>query len=117
MRSDFRLDKESWDLVITDDIALTENAAMTSQDSKFSLQIISGEVFDDNRIGMPWLTDMVNPQVTIAAKKQLIRDTIMSTPGALELTRLDVSVDSAEGIASCTFEGVTDNGEIFTGSL
>ena len=53
MRSDFELDSNSWDLVITDDIGIVENAAMTSQDSKFSLQLIQGEVFDDNRIGMP----------------------------------------------------------------
>jgi hypothetical protein len=53
MRSDLSLDSNTWDLVITDDIGIVENAAMTSQDSKFSLQLIQGEVFDDNRIGMP----------------------------------------------------------------
>lgn len=117
MRSDFELDSNSWDLVITDDIGIVENAAMTSQDSKFSLQLIQGEVFDDNRIGMPWLTDMVSQQVSIAAKKQIIRDVIMSTPGAMELTSLDVAVDNQTGIASCTFEGVTDNGGIFGSSI
>ena len=117
MRSDLSLDRNSWDLVITDDIGIVENAAMTSQDSKFSLQLIQGEVFDDNRLGMPWLTDMVNPQVSIAAKKQILRDTIMRTPGAVELTSLDVAVDNQTGIASCTFEGVTDNGGIFGSSV
>ena len=113
MRSDFELDSDGWDLVITDDIGIVENAAMTSQDSKFSLQLIQGEVFDDNRIGMPWLTDMVSPQVSIAAKKQIIRDVIMSTPGAIELTRVEVAVDTDSAIATCEFEGITDNGDIF----
>lgn len=117
MRSDFELDGDAWDLVINDDIGIVENAAMTSQDSKFSLQLIQGEVFDDNRIGMPWLTDMVNPQVSIAAKKQIIRDIIMSTPGAIELTRMDIAVDNVTGIASCVFEGITDNGETFGSSI
>lgn len=117
MRSDFELDNDGWDLVITDDIGIVENAAMTSQDSKFSLQLIQGEVFDDNRLGMPWLTDMVNPQVSIAAKKQIIRDIIMSTPGAIELTRLEVAVDNESGIASASFEGITDNGEVFGSSI
>ena len=108
MRSDFELDSDGWDLVITDDIGIVENAAMTSQDSKFSLQLIQGEVFDDNRIGMPWLTDMVNPQVSIAAKKQIIRDIIMTTPGAIEITRLEVAVDNESGIASAVFEGITE---------
>lgn len=117
MRSDFELDRNSWDLVITDDIGIVENAAMTSQDSKFSLQLIQGEVFDDNRIGMPWLTDMVSPQVSIAAKKQIIRDVIMSTPGAIELTRLEVAVDTDSAIATCEFEGITDNGDIFGTSI
>ena len=117
MRSDLSLDRNSWDLVITDDIGIVENAAMTSQDSKFSLQLIQGEVFDDNRLGMPWLTDMVSPQVSIAAKKQIIRDIIMSTPGAIELTRLEVVVDNESGIASAVFEGITDNGEDFGSSI
>lgn len=117
MRSDFQLDSQGWDLVVTDDIALVENAAMTSQDSKFSLQLIQGEVFDDTRLGVPWLTDMVNPQVSIAARKQILRDTIMRTPGAVELTSLDVAVDNQTGIASCTFEGITDNGGIFGSSV
>ena len=117
MRSDFELDSDGWDLVITDDIGIVENAAMTSQDSKFSLQLIQGEVFDDNRIGMPWLTDMVSPQVSIAAKKQIIRDIIMTTPGAIEITRLEVVVDNESGIASAAFEGITDNREVFGSSI
>ena len=117
MRSDLLLDSNSWDLVITDDIGIVENAAMTSQGSKFSLQLIQGEVFDDNRIGMPWLTDMVSPQVSIAAKKQIIRDMIMSTPGAIEITRLEVVVDNESGIASAVFEGITDNREVFGSSI
>lgn len=117
MRSDLSLDSNSWDLVITDDIGIVENAAMTSQDSKFSLQLIQGEVFDDNRIGMPWLTDMVSPQVSIAAKKQIIRDIIMTTPGAIEITRLEVVVDNESGIASAVFEGITDNREGFSSSI
>ena len=117
MRSDLSLDRNSWDLVITDDIGIVENAAMTSQDSKFSLQLIQGEVFDDNRLGMPWLTDMVSPQVSIAAKKQIIRDIIMSTPGAIEITRLEVAVDNESGIASAVFEGITDNGDVFGSSI
>lgn len=117
MRSDFELDSDGWDLVITDDIGIVENAAMTSQDSKFSLQLIQGEVFDDNRIGMPWLTDMVSPQVSIAAKKQIIRDIIMTTPGAIEITRLEVVVDNESGIASAVFEGITDNRESFVSSI
>lgn len=117
MRSDFKLDNESWDFIITNDISMTENAAMTTQDSKFILQTIAGELFDDTRLGMPWLTDMVSPQVSIAAKKQIIRDRIMSTPGAVEITSIEVVVDNDSGIAGCTFSGITDNGEIFEGSL
>lgn len=117
MRSDLELDSDEWDLVITDDIGIVENAAMTSQDSKFSLQLIQGEVFDDNRIGMPWLTDMVSPQVSIAAKKQIIRDIIMTTPGAIEITRLEVAVDNESWIASAVFEGITDNAEVFSSSI
>lgn len=117
MRSDLSLDSNTWDLVITDDIGIVENAAMTSQDSKFSLQLIQGEVFDDNRIGMPWLTDMVSPQVSIAAKKQIIRDIIMTTPGAIEITRLEVVVDNESGIASAVFEGITDKVDVFSSSI
>jgi hypothetical protein len=40
-------------------------------------------------------------------------DVIMSTPGAIELTRVEVAVDTDSAIATCEFEGITDNGDIF----
>ena len=41
----------------------------------------------------------------------------MSIPGAIELTKIEVVVDTDSAIATCEFEGITDNGGIFGSSL
>ncbi|MGL4600283.1 MAG: hypothetical protein ACRCVE_02000 [Plesiomonas sp.] len=69
-------------------------------------------MFDDTRQGMPWLTDMVNPELDISAKKRIIERVILSTPGALRVTSMEVGVDR-DGLATARWEGICDNGERF----
>jgi len=117
--SDFRLDAD-WDIAFAadGDIEEIDGAVETTQNSKFRLQIILGECFDDTRIGVPWLTDMVNPQVSIDAKKQILRNTIIQTPNAVSVDSLVISVNSDNsGLAECYFRGTSDDGEEFESVL
>ena len=119
-----------WDIVTPDaetgvfgirfennDIAFANGADEVSQNSQIRLQMIKGEQFDDSRVGMPWLTDMVNPQVSIAAKRQLIRNTILSTPNIRSLDSLVIGVDDVSGEATAEFSGTTISGEEFGGVI
>lgn len=118
--SDFKLNSSTWDIDINaiGDIDLVSGAQQTTQNSRFRLQIIAGECFDDTRIGMPWLTDMVNPQVSVAAKKQIIRDVILSTPNAVSVDSLVVAFDNSDNsLAVCTFKGTASDGEEFSSTI
>ena len=108
-----------WDVYFDEsgDLVEASGAVETQQNSKFRLQIIAGELFEDTRPGVPWLTDMVDPRVSIDDKKQILRNVILSTPGALSLERLDIAVDEASGTAEASFSGTAQNGETFSASI
>jgi hypothetical protein len=110
---------EVWDVYFNEsgDMVEASGAFETQQNSKFRLQIIAGELFEDTRPGVPWLTDMVDPRVSIDDKKQILRNVILSTPGALSLERLDIAVDEASGTAEASFSGTAQNGETFSASI
>jgi hypothetical protein len=112
-------DGEVWDVYFNEsgDMVEASGAVETQQNSKFCLQIIAGELFEDTRPGVPWLTDMVDPRVSIDDKKQILRNVILSTPGALSLERLDIAVDEASGTAEASFSGTAQNGETFSASI
>ena len=86
MSTDLSFSGDDFDLTFTDnDIDMVSGGAEVSQNSAIRLQFIAGEQFDDTRVGVPWLTDMVSPQVSMVAKNQILRRTILSTPGARTL--------------------------------
>jgi len=110
---------EVWDVQFDEsgDLVESSGAVETSQNSKFRLQIISGEMFEDERPGVPWLTDMVDPRVSIDDKKQILREVILSTPGAVSLERLDIAVDASSGTAEASFSGTAQDGATFSASI
>ena len=86
MSTDLSFSGDDFDLTFSDnDIDMVSGGAEVSQNSAIRLQFIAGEQFDDTRVGVPWLTDMVSPQVSMVAKNQILRRTILSTPGARTL--------------------------------
>lgn len=106
---DFLLDSNN-DLVINgDDFVIIDGPDMTNQNSRFRLNILAGEMFDDTRQGVPWLTDMVSPDVSIEAKKQIIRSVILGTPGAISIDSLTMEV-SKDGTAEVKWSGTCQGG-------
>lgn len=118
MSTDLEFSGDNFDISFTDnDITFAVDAAEVSQNSQIRLQMIAGEQFDDTRVGVPWLTDMVNAQVDFTTKEQIIRRTILSTPNVLSLDSLTVSLDTTTGKASADFSGTTNSLESFGGSI
>ncbi|MGL5395963.1 MAG: hypothetical protein ACRDBQ_11925 [Shewanella sp.] len=116
--ADFYLNPESWDIEFTNtgDIEIISGPQETNQNSKFRLQIIQGEMFDDTRQGMPWLTDMVNPAIDISAKKRIMERVILSTPGAISIDSMEIGVD-ANGLATAQWSGACSTGDSFSGTI
>ena len=118
MSTDLNYSGDNFDISFVDnDIVFANDAAEVSQNSQIRLQMIQGEQFDDTRIGVPWLTDMVNSQVNMETKEQIIRRTILSTPNVQSLDSLVVSIDTVSGKASAEFTGTTNSLESFGGAV
>lgn len=112
------------DLYLTnDDLAITDNDLTltprlvdeAAQSAKLRLQLLSGEVFDDTRIGVPWLTDMVNTQVDIETKRLILRRAITGSAQFGELKSLQVGVDTETGSAVAQYSATAADGTIFEG--
>jgi len=118
MSTDLQFSGTDFDISFTDnDVDFINGAGEVSQNSQIRLQFILGEQFNDTRIGMPWLTSMVNPQLSIEEKKQIIRRTILSVPNVRSLDTLVVGVDDATGLAEGTFTGTTISNAEFAGVI
>ena len=114
MSADLSFSGDNFDLTFSDnDIDMVSGGAEVSQNSAIRLQFIAGEQFDDTRVGVPWLTDMVSPQVSMVAKNQILRRTILSTPGARTLDSFNTAVDTVTGRPQTEFAGTTENNEFF----
>ncbi len=81
------------------------------------LDFLYGEQFHQTNIGVPWLTDMVSPQVSISTKEQILRQNILSTPGRKTLDKMTTTVDTDNNVASVDYEGTTESLEFFGGTL
>lgn len=114
----FKMNTDKWDIEFTPDgdIEILKGAEECTQDSRFRTQIIAGEMFDDTRKGVPWLTDMVSPALSLDGKKRILSKVILSTPNAVKLNFINISVNT-DGEAICDYEGVTTNNEPFGGLL
>jgi len=114
---DLKIAGDNWDISQDkNDLVFVSGAVEVSQSSAIRLQFILGEQFDDTRVGVPWLTDMVSTQVGIDAKREIIRRTILRTFGVKSLESLKLDVD-VNGNGKITFEGTTENNEFFSGAI
>lgn len=106
-----------WDCSITEnDIDFQNGAAEVSQNSRLRLQIIEGEQFDDIRIGLPWLTDMVSTLVGIEEKRDIVRKILLNTEGVKTIDKIRLTADLT-GVGAIYFEGTTENNEFFSGGI
>ncbi len=107
--SDFGLTNGKLVFDSSGDCPIVTGADYVVQNSAFRLNLLLGEIFDDTRQGVPWITDMVSPDVSIAAKKQILKNIILQTEGAIQVTEMSFIVDS-DGIATVKWSGICSDG-------
>lgn len=109
LKNDFKLTSD-WDIDLSNgDLSLISGPELTTQNATFRLNIILGEMFDDTRQGVPWLTDMVSPLVSIQSKKQILRSVIQGTVGAVSVDSITIEVLKT-GQSNVKWAGTCDGG-------
>lgn len=94
--TDFAMDLATGDLDLSrDDIHFVTDADAVAQHLKIRLRFIRGEWFLDQRVGIPYQSQIWVKNPNLAAIQTIYRRAIVSTPGVDKLERLDLSLDAA----------------------
>lgn len=117
MALDIKLHTIDHDSIISfNDLELIDNSYEISQSVKIRLLTILGEWFDDNRLGVPWLTDMTSTLVPMIVKRHIVREIIINTESIKDVTEIQIE-ELEDGIAKLTFTAVTTDNVTFTSEV
>lgn len=89
---------------------VTGNDAV-AQRLRVRLSLVAGEWFADERVGVPYMRDILgvkNPD--LAAVKALLDRVVRECPGIARTEGLTVSLDKASRVLTVDFEAVADDG-------
>jgi hypothetical protein len=119
--SDFALTTDG-DLDISrDDIFFVTGADAVAQHLKIRLRFVKGEWFLDQRVGIPYYSQIWVKNPNLAAIRSTYRNAILSTPGVDAIERLDLGFEAATRELTLSFsarlEGESvarDFSEVFT---
>lgn len=77
------LDQSSWDLVVGADgnIAVASNPYALAQDAASAIKTFQGECYLDVSVGVPYLTDVLGKNPSVALLKGLFSAAAMTVPG------------------------------------
>lgn len=110
-------------LVVNNDLCLTSDAnpAGTNpilQDILTRLRFGLGEWFLDNSQGIPYLQQVLVKNPDISKITAIFQNTIMGTPGVIQLTSFSMTVNTAKRFATVQFACVTTSGPVsYNGSV
>ena len=82
-----------------------------------NLETFEGEWFLDTSLGVPWLTEILSKQVSIAKVDSLILDVIVNSAGVLSVISYDSEFDKVTRSMSVTFTAQTVAGNSFINGL
>lgn len=100
------LDLSTADLqIVTDDDAIVQHLVIR-------FQFFKGEWFLDRRVGIPYFTDVLIKNPSLANVRNLITQTILTTPGIAELQELTLDLNSTTRKLDVAFIALKDDGEI-----
>jgi len=82
MASTLLLDTDAWDLVldVNGNIAVATEPYSLAQDAASAIKTFAGEVFWDNTIGVPYLSQIFGKAPSLSQIKQLFVDAALTVP-------------------------------------
>ena len=109
---DIKLDYTNDITFENDDLVLLDGVDAIGQDVSIRLQTFLGEWFLDIRIGMPYFTKILGQKPRLAAVESIFKDAILSTPGIISITDLEIDyVEETSGL-TVDFHADTEEGPL-----
>ena len=110
--SSFQLDNEGELQITNNSLTLTEGVEAIRQHLKARFQLFLGEWFLDTDIGVPWFRDILIKKPSFVVVQEILKNTVLDTPGVLELTAFEFDFNSTIREANFEFSCLTDEGPI-----
>jgi hypothetical protein len=112
----FKLNNEN-DLVFEDGkLVFVTGAAAVRQHLQLRFQTFLGEWDFDQNLGVPWFQNILTKQTSFVVVNQILRDTILETPGVDELLEFSFELDRPTRVATLRFKALAST-EIIDFSL
>ena len=93
-------------------LALSSGIDDIAQDVQTRLKTFLGEWYLDTRIGVPYYSRILGQKPQIGLIKGVFRDTIMTTPGIIRITQLDLTYEGATRGVIVRFKADTTAGPL-----
>lgn len=95
--ADFALDEaDNTDIgIVGGNLTIVDGTDAIAQHLLIRLRFFKGEYQLDRSIGVPYFEDIFVKNPSLVVVRAIMREVILETPGVLEITRFDLSVDSA----------------------
>ncbi len=116
MKSDWKLDDTTWDLVIDNttnwDLKLLTGIDYYKQKVRIKLQFFLGEWFLDTEKGVDWYGTILVKNPNLTNVDNLLKVTVLESPGVIELLQWQSSFNIQNRTYTVIFEANTDAGEL-----
>lgn len=113
--SDILLNTETNDIeLVGGDLSLTEGKSAVAQHIKQRLQLLFGEHYLDTRVGVPYREQIIRKNPDLQVADAILKQTIIDTPGVVQLKSFTLGLDSANRIMNVSFSAITTDGVLPT---
>jgi len=111
--SDLVIDPTTGDLqILNGDLSLTSGIDGIAQNIRIRLNFFLGEWFLDTSQGMPYFQNVLVKQPNSQAIRAIFRKAILTTPGVLSVTNLELDLDNSLRKLSVSFQAETTDGTL-----
>jgi hypothetical protein len=109
---DIKLDSSHDIAIENDDLVLLDGVDAIGQEVSIRLQFFLGEWFLDARVGLPYYEKILGQKPRISVVTSIFRESILSTPGILTVTDLEIDFTGATRALSVSFFADTVEGPL-----
>ena len=99
-------------LVENDQLDIVDGDDAIVQHLKIRLRFFLSEWFLDQRLGIPYLEQILVKNPNLVAVRNIFREAILETPGIATITRFDLQVDAAARKLTVEFTAEKEDGEV-----
>lgn len=109
---DIHLNRDLEIELVNNEIVLNDGSEAIRQHLQTTFGLFLGEWFLDETAGVPWFRDILIKKPSFVVIDAVLKDTILSVPGVISITKYEFNYDPAVRMATLNFTVLTSEGFI-----